>query len=100
MKFIVYTIPGTTDVKLELYYDNTDGLNGGNWTLIHEFVDSPTSSPWLASGGNGVPPECTEVPNGASILGPRDDCFIPSDSSYVLWKKASVRSIGPGVLLD
>ena len=93
MKFVVYTIPGTSNVKLELYYDNTDGMNGGNWTLIHEYTDTPGA--WVASGGKEVPAECTEVPNGATVLGPRDDCFLRSDSSYVKWKKASVRRINP-----
>ena len=96
MKFVVYTIPNTSEVKLELYYDGTDGIDGGNWILIHEMIDSQGA--WLASGGREVPAACTQVPNGSPVLGPRDDCILRSDNSYVLWKKASVRRIDSELL--
>jgi hypothetical protein len=40
MKFVVFTIPGTSgDVQLEVYIDRTDGQSGGTWTLEHSYVD-------------------------------------------------------------
>lgn len=98
MKFIVYSVPATSWVKLELYIDTTDGLNGGTWNLVHETTDFPMN--WIAAGGADVPGECVnDTPNGSPVYGPRDDCFLRSDSSYVYWKNVSVRRIDPGVLL-
>lgn len=94
MKFIVYTIPNTSDVQLELWIDETDGLNGGTWVKVHSFIDSPDK--WFVSGGAQLPSECTIVPNGSPVLGARDDCFLRTDSSIVKWKKASVRKIAAG----
>jgi hypothetical protein len=100
MKFIVYTIPNTNNVKLELYADTTDGENGGTWIKIHEMTDEPGS--WKAT--KNVPSTCSNVPfgvpDGSTILGERDDCFLRSDSSNVLWKKASVRRISENKLDD
>ena len=39
LKFVVYNINNDSEVKLELYIDQTNGLNGGDWQLIGEFVD-------------------------------------------------------------
>ncbi len=42
MKFIAYNINNDSQVKLELYIDNTSGgdvSNGGNWTLVGEMID-------------------------------------------------------------
>jgi hypothetical protein len=100
MKFIVYNIPGTDNVKLELYADTTDGENGGTWIKIHEMIDEPGS--WKAT--KNVPSTCSNVsfgvPDGSTILGKRDDCFLRSDASYVRWKKASVRRINNNKLDD
>ena len=91
MKFVVYTVPGTDTVQLELYYDGTDGTDGGNCILIHNLIDDP-ADPWKASSNKSVPSECP-VQNGKTVLGPRDDCILRSDDSFVRWKKASVRRI-------
>jgi hypothetical protein len=91
MKFVVYTVPDTERVQLELYYDGTDGADGGNWVLIHNSIDDP-AKPWKASSNRSVPSECP-VQNGKTVLGPRDDCILRSDDSFVRWKKASVRRI-------
>jgi hypothetical protein len=96
MKFVVYTIPNTDQVQLELYYDDTDGTDGGNWILIHDSIDDP-ANPWKASSNKSVPSKCT-VQNGDTILGPQHDCILRSDGSIVRWKKASARRISSAKL--
>jgi len=96
MKFIVYSVPDTDEVKLELYIDTTDGENGGTWHLVHETTDSPGD--WTASGGEDVPDECDDdTPDGSPVYGARDDCFLRSDSSHVRWKNVSIRRITPTI---
>jgi hypothetical protein len=48
---IVYTIPGTDNVRLELYADTTDGKNGGTLIKIHEMTNVPRS--WKATKNVG-----------------------------------------------
>jgi len=38
-KYVVYDM-ADGNVKLELWYDPTNGLNGGNWTKINELIDT------------------------------------------------------------
>jgi hypothetical protein len=40
-KYVVYDLAdGSGNVKMELYMDTTDGLNGGTWTKVNEFTDT------------------------------------------------------------
>eukprot|EP00521_Asterionellopsis_glacialis_P006029 CAMPEP_0195281954 /NCGR_PEP_ID=MMETSP0707-20130614/1047_1 /TAXON_ID=33640 /ORGANISM="Asterionellopsis glacialis, Strain CCMP134" /LENGTH=868 /DNA_ID=CAMNT_0040340893 /DNA_START=141 /DNA_END=2744 /DNA_ORIENTATION=- len=91
MKFIIYTVPETSDVQLELWLDQTNGTNGGEWILVHQYLDKEGSWP-----ANDVVPEiCTNVTDAMPILGPRDSCFLRIDGSEVHWKDASIRRIDP-----
>lgn len=64
-KFIVRTIESTGDVKLELYMDTTNGIEGGEWEQVLEFIDDgnwggkkifsePSTSIFLRDDGLGI----------------------------------------------
>lgn len=88
MKYVVYTIPGTTSVQLEIYVDLTDGMDGGAWQLAHSFLDSKGVMPALAV----VPSQCP-IQSGDTVLGSRYSCILRSDGGEIHWKKASIRHI-------
>jgi hypothetical protein len=88
MKFVVFTIPGTSDVQLEVYIDRTDGQSGGTWTLEHAYVDRPGA--WKAK--ESVPSQCA-VKSGDTVLGARNSCVLRTDGGEVHWKKATIRHI-------
>jgi hypothetical protein len=90
MKLVVYTIPGTQNVQLEFWLDLTDGLNGGDWNLVHSYVDRPGE--WLSP--QTVPAACP-LQNGDTVLGGRASCTLRADGGEVHWKKASARHIVP-----
>lgn len=90
MKFVIFTIPGTEKVQLELYIDRTDGQSGGDWKLEHAFVDEPGA--WTSKAS--FPSSCP-VKNGDTILGERHSCTLRTDGGEVHWKKASIRHILP-----
>jgi hypothetical protein len=92
IKFVIYTIPGTKNVQLEVYLDRTDGKFGGDWKLAHSHLDEPGT--WMAPRGTVIPSRCP-VQNGDTILGGRYSCALRTDGGEVHWKKATVRHIKP-----
>jgi hypothetical protein len=97
MKFVVYTIPNeTASVKLELYLDMNQGVDGGDWVLVHQVIDTPGS--WnKTTSSQEIPTHC-EVQDGDTVLGSRDVCFLRmdgNDESEVHWANASIRHILP-----
>src|SRR3989344_2447101 len=99
-KYVVYDLPNG-NVKLELYLDETNGLNGGNWTKINEFED--TGSNFGTNGqacATGVSPglKLTNSNNraGSESGKPNIAVYWRSDgvaTNGLIYKKMSVREI-------
>jgi hypothetical protein len=109
-KFMVYDIVSNNslgNVKLELWIDNTDGLNGGNWTKVYEFIDNGRNFGTVGDMG-GI--SCASGINSSLSLNYSDNrpgsetgkpnlaVYFRSDgvnSNGLLYKKASIREILP-----
>jgi hypothetical protein len=101
-KFIVYDLPNNS-VKLELWIDTTDGLNGGNWTKINEFIDDGTNFGSEESCKSNVS-SYTVLSNADNRIGsesgkPNLAVYFRSDNvntDGLFYKKASIREIAGG----
>lgn len=99
-KYVVYDM-SDGNIKLELYRDNIDGVNGGTWVKINEFID--TGSNFGVGGApckSGINPSLklssSNNRQGSESGNPNLSVYFRSDEvgNNGLWyKKASIREI-------
>jgi len=101
-KYVVYD-QADGNVKLELWMDQTDGLNGGNWVKVNELVDTGANF-----GANGTPCKSGIDPGlkltnsdarpGSESGKPNITVYWRSDNvgtNGLVYKMMSVREISP-----
>lgn len=99
-KFVIYDMKDG-NIKLELWMDTTDGLNGGNWIKIDEFIDNGNN---FGKGSSGCKPNISpyallnnsDKRSGSETGKPNLAVYFRSDDvgKDGLWyKKASIREI-------
>jgi fibronectin type III domain protein len=98
-KYVVYDLPDG-NVKLELYYDSTDGLNGGNWVKVNEFTDTGSNLGTSKACAQGISPLLRLTNDdhrpGSESGKPNITVYWRSDglaTNGELYKKMSVREI-------
>jgi len=87
-KFIVRN--SGSNVILELWYDDSAGLNGGNWRLIREYNDNANRTWWVS---NPCYPRGTVYLDGGTSTFFRTDSMIGGKHYDMKW--VSIREVNP-----
>lgn len=90
-KFVLKTVDGGQNVKLELYRDLTDGKDGGDWKKLMEYTDKGGWGQY--ESGLDVQKTCG-IPEDAKVLWSGVSAFIRNDAvSSVQYKMFSIREV-------
>ncbi|MES2310537.1 MAG: Ig-like domain-containing protein [Verrucomicrobiota bacterium] len=100
VKYIIRNMQSGTQVKLQVYLDLTNGLNGGTWQLIHEFVDTGSNlGVRYVPCYPGVDPamvltRAKSVVNSESLK-PHVAVYFRHEYGTMKYSRASIREINP-----
>jgi len=91
VKFVVKTNPDSKSVKLELYRDLTDGLNGGTWEKMAEYTDNGN---WFQTDTEVDVMSLCGYSAGEVLVVPGTSVFVRNDKiKSALYKNFSIREI-------
>ncbi|MES2308704.1 MAG: hypothetical protein V4507_07580 [Verrucomicrobiota bacterium] len=100
IKYVIRSLENKSKVKLQVYRDLTEGVNGGKWELISEFIDDGTNF------GGGMEP-CYPGVDPAMVLlrsktlaqseskKPEIAVYFRHEYGAMKYSKASIREIDP-----
>ncbi len=98
VKFILRNIASNLQVKLEVYRDLTDGLNGGTWEKMTEFVDTGSNfGVGKRSPAPNVKPELALIRDlvlpSSENKKPMISVYLRHEFGSMLYEKFSIREI-------
>jgi chitodextrinase len=101
-KYVVYDQPDG-NVKMELWMDQSDGLNGGNWIKVNELVDTGSNfgaqgTPCKSGINPGIKLSNSDARPGSESGKPNISVYFRSDdvaTNGLVYKKMTIREIAP-----
>lgn len=97
IKFVVRDVSEST-VMLQIYIDETEALNGGDWTLKHEYNDTQLAANWVGTFPCNYAYKPVNSSNSyAPVTRGSPTSFLRTTNSDLIWKWVSIREI-PSIL--
>ena len=100
IKYVLRNIDSNRRVKLELYRDQTGGLDGGSWEKIHEFIDKGNNfGVGRDSCKQGVPPQMALIRSQTVVDSeteqPNLSVYLRHEHGTMRYSRFSIREIDP-----
>lgn len=100
IKFVLRNVDNDTEVKLEVYRDITNGLNGGNWEKIYDFTDNGTNfGVGYAACKPGVNPALplihSQINAASETTKPMLAVYARNEYATMEYSRFSIREIDP-----